>query len=259
MKKMIYLMIFVALAGFYACDQANEKQNVEFYLTDAPADQNIESVFVDVQSIKYSLNDETWVDVPISAVVVDLLKFSNGSDTLLSNIELNTGERIQQVRLLLGENNYIVFKDGSIENLTTPSAQESGLKINVHSDVEVTSGYKVVIDFDANRSIVATGSGKHILKPVIRAYIHANTSRIFGNLVPSDVPTKVFTVTELNDTIATVSDTTQNNLYVLHGLFSGVYDVVAEDLTTGELDTIAADVQVIGGTDKDLGTTVLFE
>ena len=43
--------------------------------------------------------------------------------------------------------------------LTTPSAQHSGLKLNVHAELTEGITYKILLDFDAVRSVVKTGSG----------------------------------------------------------------------------------------------------
>jgi hypothetical protein len=64
--------------------------------------------------------------------------------------------------------NAVTLTDGSLTPLTTPSAQQSGLKLNVH--ITVPSGQVVhfVIDFDACKSFVKAGkSGKILLKPVL--------------------------------------------------------------------------------------------
>jgi len=247
-------LLFISLLSviLIACD-GNDKQTVGFYLTDAPANEGVIAVNVDVQSIKYSIDDETWIDLPMSPVTVDLLQFSNGNDTLLSNIELEEGVKIQQVRLILGSNNTIMLSDSTVHPIATPSAQQSGLKLNVQSFSEVTSGYKVIIDFDASRSIIKKGNGEYQLKPVIRAYISANSSSVYGTLVPSNIPAIVFTKTLSGDTISTVSDTLQNNLFVLHGLNSGTYDLMIRDINTGNTETLKSGVSVIGGANVNLG------
>ena len=59
--------------------------------------------------------------------------------------------------------------------LTTPSAQHSGLKLNVHAELTEGITYKILLDFDAARSIVKTGSGAYNLKPVIRTITEATS------------------------------------------------------------------------------------
>lgn len=252
----ISFICVLAAFGLYSCDSDNSDKGtatVGFYLTDAPATEGVKSVNIDVQSITYSLDGEKWESLNVEPFEIDLLKFSNGKDYLLSNIQLEEGVKVQQIRLTLGDNNYLVLEDGTSVELKTPSAQQSGLKFNVHSVAELTSGYKTVIDFDAARSIVKQGNGTYSLKPVIRAYIEANTSFISGYIVPANEMMRVFTVTSQGDTISTLSDTTQNNFFMLHGLFSGSYDLKAQDLATNEILTIRSGLNLIGGTDMPLG------
>lgn len=252
MKTIKNTILALTAVLFIACD-ADNKQTVGFYLTDAPANEGIVAVNIDIQSVKYSINDEDWMDVDINPVVVNLLDFSNGTDTLLSNIELEEGFKVSQVRLILGDNNTIELADGSIVPIKTPSAQTSGLKLNVQSFSEVHSGYKVVIDFDASRSIVKQGNGNYLLKPVIRSYIAVNSSRIYGTIVPEKLVTKIFTIDLQGDTIATLSDTLQNNLFVLHGLNTGTYDIMYQHPESGETGILKSDVSVVGGFDVNLG------
>ncbi|MDD3489247.1 MAG: DUF4382 domain-containing protein [Paludibacter sp.] len=256
MKTIKNTILALIAVLFIACD-ADNKQTVGFYLTDAPANEGIVAVNVDIQSVRYSINDEDWIDVAINPVVVNLLDFSNGADTLLSNIELDEGLKVSQVRLILGDNNTIEFADGTIIPVKTPSAQTSGLKLNVQSFAEVHSGYKVVIDFDASRSIVKQGNGSYLLKPVIRSYIAVNSSSIYGTIKPENVATKIFTVDMQGDTIATLSDTLQNNLFVLHGLNTGTYDIMYQDPESGETLSLQPDVSVVGGFDVNLGELTL--
>jgi len=72
--------------------------------------------------------------------------------------------------LVLGENNTIGV-DGEIYDLETPRAQTSGLKIQIHAELEADQSYKILLDFDADNSIIETGNGKYKLKPVINASV----------------------------------------------------------------------------------------
>lgn len=254
--------LFSLIASFFvlfACSNDDAKSNKEliqvgFYLTDAPARQIYKSVQVEILSMSYSINDKDWKDIQFETpIIVDLLKYANGEDTLLSNITLQAGTKIHQIRLHLGDNNSVTLENESVVSLKTPSGQSSGLKINVQSMAEVTSGYRVIIDFDASRSLVQQGNGTLSLKPVIRAYISANSAAISGYLSPNDELTRVFVVTSSNDTIATLSDTLQNNFFMLHGLFSGTYDLQVENLVTQKHTILKSDIEVIGGTDIELG------
>ena len=263
MKRKIFLLCLLFI-GLYSCSSSDNsdkgKATVGFYLTDAPSVEGYKSVNINIKSVECSVDGQNWIPLDVKPCTVDLLHFSNGKDSLLSNVKFDTGTKIQQIRLTLGENNTIVLTSGKTVSLKTPSGQTSGLKFNVQSVAQLTSGYKTMIDFDASRSIVKQGnSGSYLLKPVIRAYITANSSAIDGNILPSNVAMRIFTVTASNDTISTVSDTLQSNYFKLHGLFSGTYDLKAEDLATKNIIVVKSGIQIIGGTDVHLGNLPLMQ
>lgn len=252
------LILVLGLLVFYSCSnsddsKSNENVTVGFYLTDAPAKQGYKAVHIDIQSISYSLEQDNWINIPIKSSVIELLQFSNGKDSLLSNVMLEAGIKVQQIRLVLGDNNTLTLNDGTVVPLKVPSGQTSGLKLNVQSVPDIQSGYRVIIDFNAAQSIVSKGNGEYSLKPVIRAYIEANTSSVYGNLTPSDEMVRVFTLNASGDTISTLSDTLQNNYFKLHGLFSGTYKIEVQDLATGQFSVLKDNVNVIGGTNVNLG------
>lgn len=119
------------MSGFLALSACSDDDNsskdktatVGFYLTDAPAVKNYVAVNIDIESMSYSLDDESWVNLLIKPSVVELLQFSNGRDSLLSNIELESGVKVTQIRLVLGDNNSLVLGDGAVVPLKVPSGQ----------------------------------------------------------------------------------------------------------------------------------------
>ena len=262
MKKVKLLLLTLLMVGtgmlFNSCSNDNSTggpSKVSFYLTDAPSLQEYKAVNIDVKEIKYIINDGGEVNLPITPAIYNLLDLRNGEDTLLSKIVLNEGEHISQVRLVLGDNNSVVLKDGTIKPIDTPSAQTSGLKVDIQENITTSSGYSVMIDFDAEKSIVRKGNGGYSLKPVIRGYVVENTSAISGYILPKEIPFKVFTLAG-TDSIITLSDTARNNFFMLHGLKSGNYTVSFQDPTSlAILKTLS--VTVFGGDDNDLGTVTV--
>lgn len=245
------------LALMAACSTENEnKATVSFALTDAPSQKGYLALNVTVEGIEYSVDSGEFVTLPMQSVTVNLMDFTNGTDTLLGNVELEAGERITQVRLMLGEDNTLILADSSIVNIKTPSAQQSGLKINIQSAAEVSSGYKVLIDFDAEKSVVAKGNGTYSLKPVIRGYITANTSKVFGNIIPANVPYLVRAI-KGTDTILTISDTLQHNYFMLHGLVTGTYSLEFVDADNAIAKTLSQEVH--GGTTINLDTVRIVQ
>ena len=77
----------------------------------------------------------------INAGIYNLLDFTNGLDTLLGSTVLPAG-KISQMRLVLGSRNTVNI-DGTISDLKTPSAQQSGLKFKIDATLKAGITYDV--------------------------------------------------------------------------------------------------------------------
>ncbi len=152
--------------------------------------------------------------------VYNLLDFTNGLDTLLVEQELPAGT-ISQVRLVLGDNNQVKM-NGEYYDIKTPSAQSSGLKLNLHAVLSEGLTYTLWIDFDAGRSIVEEGNGTFLLKPVIRAYTEASDGAITGVVEPIEARPYVMVISANNDTTGTFADTISGK-FLIGGLNDGTY------------------------------------
>lgn len=202
---------------------------LKVYLTDAPV--NYDSVIIDVQNVQINYTTDStsgWQNVPnISAGTYNILDLLNGKDTLLTNVYVPAGT-VNQIRVLLGSNNYVVIS-GLKFPLTTPSAQQSGLKLNVNQRLDSGLVYSVVIDFVASQSIVVAGnSGKYILKPVIKATFQTTTlapvtGNIKGVVMPDSFRTAVFAIYGV-DTVSTFTDSTGN--YFIGNLNPNMYNML---------------------------------
>ncbi len=134
-----------------------------------------ESVNIDIQKVSIHTSSDTaansgWFDLETNTGIYDLLDYEAGNDTLIAFDTLLQAQNISQIRLLLGSNNTVV-DSGETYELETPSGQTSGLKIQVHADLQADFAYKILLDFDAEKSIIKTGNGKYKLKPVINAIV----------------------------------------------------------------------------------------
>jgi hypothetical protein len=231
-------LFFLLVASFaltiFACNKndANADNNgnakLQVYLTDDPG--NYDAVFIDVQDVRINYSNDTasgWQSLAqVNRGSYDLLRLVNDRDTLLANADIASG-RIQQIRLILGSNNYVRI-NGQNYPLQTPSAQQSGLKINLHQDVNAGVLYKLLLDFDVARSIVKTGNGNYILKPLIRATIQALGGSIKGFVTPSTVQTQVYAI-KGTDTVTTY---TLNGGYLIKGLDAGTYNLLFKPTDT---------------------------
>jgi len=134
-----------------------------------------ESVNIDIQKVSIHISSDSsansgWFDLETNTGVYDLLDYTAGNDTLIAFDTLLQTQNISQIRLLLGNNNTIV-DDGKTYELETPSGQTSGLKVQVHADLKAGFAYKILLDFDVEKSIIKTGNGKYKLKPVINTTV----------------------------------------------------------------------------------------
>ncbi|NTS41205.1 DUF4382 domain-containing protein [Flavisolibacter sp. BT320] len=225
MKILPLLAVLAVTLTVIACsknDAASGKARIQVALTDDPGIYDEVNIEVKDIRINYSNNnDEGWVSLDgVKTGNYDVLRLVNGKDTLLADAYINAG-RIQQIRLVLGENNFVRV-DGKTYSLQTPSAQQSGLKLNIHQVVNEGVTYKLLMDFDASRSIVKTGNAKYILKPVVRTSLEAIGGSVKGYVLPNTVSTAVYAV-QGTDTIT--GTFTNNGAYVLKGLNAGTYSL----------------------------------
>ena len=227
---------FLALTivfAFTACSDDDDSNNttaegsasVLIKMVDAPGDYD--AVFVDVEDIvvKYS-DEENEVSVGnVNAGVYNLLELTGGNSALLFDDDLPAGT-VSQIRLILGEDNSVVV-DGQTYPLATPSAQQSGLKLQLNQTLEDELLYDITLDFDVENSIVVQGNGDYSLKPVINASLFSETGQINGMVQPSSVQTLV-TATSTSGDVEVSTYTDANGNFLLEGLPAGTYDVTFE-------------------------------
>lgn len=214
-------IVLLGLAVIFNSCSSESTARVEVRLTDSPADY--EEVNIDIQGVQVNSSDggSGWVSLDIEKGVYDILKLTNGIDTLLGSIELPAG-KIEQIRLVLGTENSVVI-DGKEFGLNTPSAQQSGLKLNLHADLTEGITYRILLDFDAARSIVKRGNGTYSLKPVIRAIEEASSGAIKGAVTPLDATPAIYAISG-DDTLGTAF-ADEMGKFLLRGIPAGSYSV----------------------------------
>ena len=188
-----------------------------------------EAVNVDIRGIRVHTDGQTdentggWVDIPDSDVgMVNLLDYTDGTELVLADTEFPVG-KISQIRLLLGEENNVVV-NGRSNALKTPSAQQSGLKLQVHEILTEGVTYTLKLDFDAARSIVRTGNEKFILKPVIRVITEAIKGGIKGVVEPAEENVAIYVI-QNGDTLTSTYAPADISNFLITGIESGTYAV----------------------------------
>jgi hypothetical protein len=228
MMKLIVKYSLILLSAFlvWSCnDKEAGLAKIQVSLIDAPADYD--GVKIDIQDVQVNVSGDAekgWQSLGSAEMgIYDLLKLTNGEEAFLGEIELPEGS-LSQVRLILGSNNELII-GSTVHQLTVPSGSQSGLKLNVKADIKAGITYKLIIDFDAAKSIVAAGnSGKYNLKPVIRANFEAATGAIKGVVSPVTVAAVIYAI-QGADSVSTFAD--DKGEYILRALPAGSYDVVA--------------------------------
>ena len=189
-------LIVVAAAGLAACSSGNGSSPsgsaaANFAVTDAPSCGDFTSAVVTIAGVELIGNDGTPYTLSLSSPLKqDLLKLTNGATVPLGPVTIPAGT-YNQIRLILAPStstdsspaNYVTTSAGGTSQyaLTTPSAQQSGYKVNGSFTVNPGNTVDVTLDFNACRSIVTAGnSGKYLLKPVINATPNTTTGTITG-------------------------------------------------------------------------------
>lgn len=257
-QKIATIFCIASVFAFaFACDSDDEKNaRVQVWLTDAPGD--FEAVYIDIQGVEIHTsegNDEKgWQALDVQEGVYDLLQLTNGLDTLLGEIEIPAG-KVSQIRLILGTENSIKI-GGEMLDLATPSAEQSGLKLQIHESFAAGITYKILLDFDVARSIVLTGNETFKLKPVIRTITAAQDGAIKGVVSPKESTPAVFAI-QGTDTLAT-SFADSTGAFMLRGLAAGTYTVsVAPNANYTGAQKEGVTVSL--GNVTDVGTIVLPE
>lgn len=257
MKKIIIQLLFIVPVLFlFSCQKENGTNGgsaqANIHLTDAVG--IYDHVYIDIQSVEVTMSGNAAITLlPIRAGVYDLLSFKNGLDTLLMQAMLPPGT-VGQIRLILGPNNSVVA-NGISYPLNTPSAQESGLKLNLNQNFVAGGVYDIWIDFDAGKSILQTGNGSYKLKPVIRAYGTATNGRVHGYLLPLNAMAIVY-ATNGTDTISAIPNGT-NGYFQMSGMAAGTYQLMVAPGIPGLQVYTQTNVQVSYNTQVDLGTITL--
>ena len=184
MKKILLMASFIVFGTFLnSCnDDSNDsgKYAYKVRMTDAPGPY--QEVNIDLQAVEIIGSNGQTITLNTTAGIYNLLTLSNGISTAIATSTM-VDVKASQIRLLLGTNNTIKV-NGIVYPLSTPSAEQSGLKINVNQTLLENVDNEILIDFDANASIVETGAGTYKLKPVLRAIDVTTTGNIKGTITP---------------------------------------------------------------------------
>lgn len=262
-RKIIASILAVLLllsVSIYSCKKdSNEGSGGSGYskanmrITDGPASM-YDAVYLNIKQIEVNSQGSWIVYTPKRQGFYDILKFNNGEDTLLGQFDIPSG-RINQIRLILAEGSYVVV-NGTKYSLNTPSAEESGIKLNIHESFMPGATYDIWIDFEVGRSIFKTGNGTYMMKPVIRAYTSSTNGKMAGQVLPENAQVIVYAVMG-TDSFSAIPNSA--GYYFIGGLETGKYQVVFEPQNTSFHSQIKSDIQVKAGSITIIESTTLVQ
>ena len=151
---------------------------LRFYFCEALVDPGVNPLIV---------QEGECTDSAPSMQTIDLLKQTAGASFLLLDRVVLPAGRVNWVRLVLADPaGRIILSMGPDESheLTIPSGDQTGLKLNRGFDVPAGGEVHVYIDFDVRKSIVEMHSGmttSYKLKPTLRL-VEDNFGAIAGNV-----------------------------------------------------------------------------
>lgn len=178
-----FIAVLSSVIFYSSCSNDDEQDNnpvsgttdFNVSLKSTSSKSNYDAIFIDIQKVSIHTSSDSaeasgWFELEVNEGIYDLLDYDAGNDTIIAFDSLLQVQTVSQIRLILGENNKII-DNGETYDLETPSAQTSGLKLQVHAELHPNKSYKILLDFDTDNSINKTGNAKYKLKPVINTSV----------------------------------------------------------------------------------------
>lgn len=262
-SRFAFLVLFLCL-GLSACglvDATGPEDNAKIQVRLLGGSVSYDAVNIVIDSVQiHGVVDDTsegWTTLVSTGETYDLLTLVNGVEAILTETEITPGS-YSQLRLYIGEGSHVMV-NGHRKNLTTPSGGSSGVKLNMHADIEAGLTYRLRLRFDPYRSIVIAGNPrnpKFNLKPVITVVPQEASSAIVGVVLPDTVAATVWAYGSL-DTVSTSPGV--NGQFILPYLVSGIYSVSVVSTFGTYAATLIPGIAVSGRDTVDVGSLILTE
>jgi hypothetical protein len=223
-------------------------------LTDAPAAFNaVEVTFAEV-AVNTPADSAAggWLTVTDTVRTFDLLTLSNGLTAVLGETRMAAGE-YGQIRLKLTGAEVVV--DGQRYALKVPSGATSGLKLGGGFTIEEGMTTELVVDFDAARSIHATGKkGDYTLNPRLRLVATVTSGAATGQVTNPESRPLAYALVGTDTVASTPVDPATGRLRLSY-LPAGAYSVAVVDSAGRGYHTDG--VVIRAGNVTDLGVLTL--
>jgi hypothetical protein len=220
-------------------------------------DPSVTAVNVTISRVEANVNGR-WVNIPVETHNLNLFDL-NDSDILLATGEVPTGD-YNQVRVFV--DSATVTDDTGVHNVVIPSADKTGIKINVDYRIKSKEVTTLLLDFNADKSLNLTGSGTWMMHPVIPAVVKVLSGTITGTVMIDGAPAehahvRAYYTAGSNYEIGTevnTSWTKSTGQFKIWALLPGTYRLkIAKVNPDGTYKTFVDDVTVAADTNTDIG------
>lgn len=173
-RKIIPAIITLIAILFFSCtkDRMGAAMMVKMtdgsavtFTTHADAYQAVNVEITGVE-INYEGTTDAWVALPVHAGIYNLIDIQNDITTVLADHSSIRAGKVSQMRMILGDHNTLVTGNGTFD-LKVPSGAETGLKINLDTEIKPGKTVTITIDFNSEKSVVDEGNNSFLLKPYL--------------------------------------------------------------------------------------------
>jgi hypothetical protein len=253
----VVVTILIGCSKTKTTEPQSNTGTLQVNMIDGPARYDQVNIVVDSVLAHIASSDSMhgWTTLNRVSATYDLLTLVNGANAVIGTAVLPVG-RYTQIRLHTGSGSTVVI-DGVPHPLVTPSGSQSGVKLNIDASIQPGTTYLLTLDFDANKSVVATGDSAgpvYSLKPAIRIVATGTTGIIAGAVIPAATKPTIWAF-GVADSVSTSADT--NGGFMLLSLDPGTYKILIDSKGTLYRDTTLTNVVMIVGATTDLGTIIL--
>ena len=136
---------------------------IEVYVTDPPP-PDMEKILVDIKNLEVHKTGGNWTSIAVDTEPFDLKEIEGIQDFLASQI-VETG-KYTQIRFEV--NSVTIVAEGDNHTAKVPSDK---IKLVGNFNVTDNNTTEITLDFNGEKSVLVTGKGDYIFKPVIKLLV----------------------------------------------------------------------------------------
>jgi hypothetical protein len=238
------LLIGLITLLFISCEKEDASENaarLRIKLTDAAApvlkEMHIEIVTIEVQTTDSAGNAGEWVTLSYAGGAYNLLKLMNGKMVQLVDQYFPAGEKIDKIRLTLGNNNRMVtVTDQQIPLQKSPDIMDQLVINEVNAVLTANVIISIVIDINAALSVYEM-NGNWYINPRARAFPETYGGSLRGYVAPLEA-SPVVMITREGDSLFSLPEGSEG-MFFFSGLQEGARKVhLLASPESGYRDTI---------------------